>query len=241
MAHRRAIKHPNECCGCCPLIAPVTLVAFCTLLLIFPFAYIGKNYVQMILCAAIVTQYWLILFWRSKRVPLTFGLLVSQTISALLYLGQAVGYCMNEGITDIIEKYCSWLHIFEEKDGIVEDLTSRLEDNCVSFFESKYWIAIAVYLGQIVLLKAVFIYLLYQYYLEKKELADEPLKAQRHLREQANLFVESDGAELEIERALSVNTALLPDDKCDTENKVADSNAPTTSINESDQHADISE
>jgi len=68
---------------------------------------------------------------------------------------------------------------------------------------------------------------------------NEPFKAQRHLRDQANLYVESEGTELEIERALSVNTALLPD-KSDTENKVADSNV-TTSINESDQVVDISD
>jgi len=97
---------------------------------------------------------------------LSFGLLVTHTISALLYFGQAVGYCVNEGITSIIEKYCSWLHLFEEKDNVIAGITGKIEESCVTFFNSKYWIAVGVYLGQIVIIKAVFIYLLYQYHLE---------------------------------------------------------------------------
>ena len=101
-----------------------------------------------------------------------------QVITACIYIYQTVDYIVNEPISEMIEKICGFLYVFKNKEKI-SDYTRDISEMCTDFFESKYWLVIGIYLGQIIVLKASFSFILFCYHMEKRELWREEDRKER--------------------------------------------------------------
>ena len=103
---------------------------------------------------------------------------VLQGITACIYIYQTVHYIVTEPISDMVEKICGFLYFFKDKEKI-GDFTKDISEECTDFFLSKYWLAIGIYLGHIIALKASFSFILFCYHIEKKELWKEEDRKER--------------------------------------------------------------